>query len=128
MKIKKMKIKAKAFGYKIVNKYTGTVFEKFPQFLPVKRIDENDRAIAFHHPKPCYEKHILIIPKKSIKNLSSLSNSELPYIQDCFKLVKTIIKKFNWEMKEYKLIVNGGKNQKIKQLHFHLIRSRKTKI
>lgn len=126
MKSKTIKKKAKALGYKIANKYTGTLFEKFSKFFPVKRIEENDRALAFHHPRPCYEKHILIIPKKPIKNLSSLSNSELPYIQDCLKLAKIIIKKFNWERKEYRLILNGGKNQNIKQLHFHLIMGTET--
>ena len=121
MKNQTLKKKLNSIGYKIGNKYVGILFEKFSKVLPVKRIEENDRAIAFWHPKPVYEKHILIVPKKTIENISSFSNKDFAYIQDSFKLAKIIIKNFGWEKKEYKLLINGGKNQKIKQFHFHLI-------
>ncbi len=126
MNKKTVKKKINSFGYKIANKYIGVLFEKFSKVLPIKRIEENEKAIAFYHPKPDYQEHILITPKKAIKNLSSFSNSDLPFVQDCFKLAKMIIRRLNWEKKEYRLIVNGGENQKIKQLHFHLIMGRET--
>ena len=47
----------------------GNTFEKFSKVLPVDRVFENDKVIAFWHPKPFWEKHILIVPKKKIKNI-----------------------------------------------------------
>ncbi len=39
--------------------------------LPVKRIKETNKVVAYWHPKPFWEKHILLIPKKAIKNLTT---------------------------------------------------------
>ena len=47
----------------------GTTFESLSGALPVKRVYENDKVIAFWHPKPFWEQHILIVPKKKIKNV-----------------------------------------------------------
>ena len=38
--------------------------------LPIKRIKETDKVIAFWHPKPFWERHILLVPKKQIKSLT----------------------------------------------------------
>lgn len=104
---------------------TGVVFGKFSKLLPLGRIKENEKVIAFWHPKPSYEKHILIVPKKVIKNVSSLRDKDWKYIEEIFVVVKKIIKDLGWEKKGYSLLVNGGRKQEIKQLHFHLINGAK---
>lgn len=99
----------------------GLSFGKLSRFLPVKKLVETDKVVAFWHPKPLYQKHILIVPKKSIKTLTSLKNEDMECIVNVFSVAKELVKKFDMEKEGYTLLTNGGKTQEVNQLHFHLI-------
>lgn len=96
----------------------GTTFESMSGILQVKRVYENDEVLAFWHPKPFWEQHVLIVPKKKIKNVVSLQASDMVFVNEVFNAVKVIVEQLNW--KEYTLLVNGGDRQEVNQLHFHL--------
>ena len=96
----------------------GTTFESLSNALPVKRVYENKLIIAFWHPRPFWEKHIVIVPKKKIKNIASIKNDDQALINEVFVSVKDIVQKLGWT--EYTLLVNGGNRQEINQIHFHL--------
>ncbi len=96
----------------------GTTFESFSKVLPVKKVFENDLVVAFWHPKPFWDKHILIVPKKKIKNIVSLEQEDMTYINEVFMIVKELVKELEWQ--EYTLLINGGNRQEVNQLHFHL--------
>lgn len=99
----------------------GLAFGKFSKLLPVKKLKETDKVIAFWHPKPFWEKHILIVPKKPIKKIANLKKEDLPYIDEVFVVAKELVKGLGWEKSEYTLLINGGKRQEVNQLHFHLV-------
>jgi len=103
----------------------GLVFGKFSKLLPVKKVKETDKVIAFWHPRPLWEKHILIVPKKPIKKLIIFTKKDEEYISEIFKITAELVKKLELENKGYSLIVNGGKKQEVKQLHFHLYSGKK---
>ncbi len=98
----------------------GIAFGKFSNLLPVRRIKETGKVIAFWHPKPFWEKHILIIPKKQIRNLTSLKYEDGEYLYEVFKVAGEIVKELGWEKEGYSLLANGGRRQEVNQLHFHL--------
>lgn len=98
----------------------GLVFGKLTRFLPVKRVKETDKVIAFWHPRPFWEKHIVIVPKKAIKSLTDLDEKDREYISEIFLVAKEIIKELGWDKDSYTILVNGGKRQEVGQLHFHL--------
>lgn len=98
----------------------GIAFGKFSKLLPVKRVKETSKVIAFWHPKPFWEKHILIIPKKKIKNVTSLKYEDGEYLYEVFKVAGEIVKELGWEKEGYSLLANGGSRQEVNQLHFHL--------
>ncbi len=100
----------------------GIVFEHFSRFLPVDIIYENDKVLAFWHPKPFYKEHILVIPKKKITSISTLTTENGVYVQEVFLAIKEIVKKNEWDESEYSVIINGGTRQEIPQLHFHLFK------
>ena len=97
----------------------GLAFGKFSKTLPIKRIKETDKVVAFWHPKPCYEKHILIVPKRAIKSLSKARTEDIPYLSEALSVAKEVVDEVGLE--DYSLITNSGAKQKINQLHFHLI-------
>jgi len=98
----------------------GLAFGKFSSLLPVKKIKETEKAVAFWHPKPFWEKHILIVPKKPIKKIVFLTEQDMPYIEEVFRMAKDLVKELGWENGGYSLQVNGGNRQEVNQLHFHL--------
>ena len=103
----------------------GFAFGKFSKLLPVKRLRETNKVIAFWHPKPFWEKHVLIVPKKSIKSLTSISDKDLRYINEAIIVAKELVRELGWEIDGYTFSVNGGKRQEVNQLHFHLSSGKK---
>ena len=103
----------------------GLAFGKFSKLLPVKKLVDNDKVIAFWHPKPFWEKHILIVPKRPIKKLTMVSEEDFPYIDEVYRAVRKIVTDLGWEEGGYSLITNGGSRQEVNQLHFHLCSGRK---
>ena len=100
---------------------TGCLFASFSFALPVKRLRENRTLLAFHHPRPAYPVHILLVPKKALGGLEDIGPAEAAFLQDLFAAVHSLVAEFGLEEKGYRLIANGGKFQEVKQLHFHLV-------
>jgi histidine triad (HIT) family protein len=98
----------------------GAVFGRFATRLPIKKVFENNKVIAFWHPKPYWEKHILIVPKKRIAKLTSVKPEEAEYVYWVFAAAIEILQKLGWEKEGYSITINGGPRQEVAQLHFHL--------
>lgn len=103
----------------------GLAFGKLSGVLPVKRLKETEKVIAFWHPKPAYEKHILIVPKKAIANLTTLNPNDIEYISEVFLVAQELVNSLKLEGDGYSLLTNGGKKQEVNQLHFHLTSGKK---
>jgi len=91
--------------------------------VKVKKVKETENILAFHHTKPSYEFHIVIIPKKHVAKLTDLKNFGL--IDEIFEVAKEIILKQGLNESNYRIITNGGSFQDSKHLHFHLVSGEK---
>lgn len=98
----------------------GLAFGKLSGLLPVKRVKETDKVIAFWHPKPFWEKHIVIVPKKAITKITALKPGDMEYIDEVYVVAKGIVEDLGWEKDGYTILANGGARQEVNQLHFHL--------
>ena len=87
--------------------------------IPAKRLCETKNLIAFHHPSPSYKFHVLIVPKKQINSLANLDPNDTIFLTELYSTVQKLVKEF--DLKAYRLIVNGGDYQDFPHLHFHLI-------
>lgn len=118
-----MAIKEKIFELSklpVGNLIVGLVFGKFSNLLPVKRIKETEKVLAFWHPKPFWEKHIVLVPKKAIKSLTALTPEDGIYISEIYLVAKEIVQELEWDKSGYTILVNGGNRQEVGQIHFHL--------
>jgi diadenosine tetraphosphate (Ap4A) HIT family hydrolase len=73
---------------------------------------------VIEHPRPQARLHYLVIPKRDIKNIAELSDSDNEYLIDAFKVAREIIKENN--LTDYRLTTNGPGYQGVTYLHFHL--------
>lgn len=102
-------------------RFVGWFFANMSFVIPVKRLRETETLMAFHHPRPVYPVHILLVPKRPLANLTSISESDTDFMTDLFTTVQSLIVEFKLEVDGYRLITNGGPYQDIPHLHFHLI-------
>ncbi len=89
---------------------------------PAEIVYEDDNVIAIKDINPVAPVHILIMPKKEIRNLQALEEGDFPLIVEIFKVAQKLAKKFNIS-EGYRLVTNNGitAGQSVFHFHFHLI-------
>ena len=92
--------------------------------LPVSRLRETESLLAFHHPKPDYPFHVVLLPKREVPTLTALDPDDSIFLTDLFATVQQLVREYGLENGGYRLIVNGGTYQDFPHLHFHLISDR----
>ena len=97
----------------------GWIFEHMSFAIPLKRLRETETLIAFHHPKPSYEFHVLLVPKKAVKTLMEFDPNDSTFLTELYSTVQSLVEEFH--LSAWRLIVNGGGYQDFPQLHFHLL-------
>ncbi len=106
---------------------TASIFTKIINGeLPSDKVFENERIIAIKDIYPAAPVHLLIITKKPIPDLQSVSKEDLPLIAEMVEVAQQLAKEFG-VAEGYRLITNNGKEagQQIFHLHFHLIGGKK---
>lgn len=104
----------------------ATVFAKIIRGeLPSEKVFENERILAIKDIHPVAPVHLLIMPKKEISDLQSVTAADLPLISEIMAVAQQLAKQFHIE-DGYRLLTNNGSNagQIIFHLHFHLIGGR----
>jgi histidine triad (HIT) family protein len=97
----------------------GWIFTRMSFVIPVKRLRETNTLMAFHHPRPSYSFHVLLVPKKAVPSLKDIDPTDTTFLTDLYSTVQSLVNEF--QLPAYRLIVNGGEYQDFPQLHFHLI-------
>jgi histidine triad (HIT) family protein len=97
----------------------GWIFAHMSFAIPVQRLRETDTLMAFHHPKPSYPFHVLLVPKRAVTSLNEFDPKDSAFLTDLYYTVQSLVDEFH--LSAYRLIVNGGEYQDFPQLHFHLI-------
>ena len=79
---------------------------------------ESDSCLAIRNPRSEQFTHYVLFPKHDIKNITSLSTEDTPYVLGCFALARELVVKDH--LHNYRLYTNGPGLQEIAYLHFHL--------
>jgi hypothetical protein len=82
-------------------------------------IAETDKTLAINYPDSLPATHYVIIPKKDVQNVGTLSDEDKEYLIDAFAVMQQLIDENH--MVRYRIITNGPGFQKVAYLHFHLI-------
>ena len=104
---------------------TETIFEKIiRRAVPARIVYEDDLCLAFHDIQPQAPTHILLIPKKKIRDLLSVQKEDQALLAHLMGCIPEIAKKLG--IQELRLVSNCGSSagQSIFYLHFHLLGGR----
>jgi histidine triad (HIT) family protein len=90
-----------------------------PGKLPVEIIFETGLVMAFHHTKPYWEHHVVIIPKAHIESLSTYTNDP-DLNKDLFEAIRLVTKMFEDNYGGCRISSNVGNYQTSKHLHWYV--------
>jgi histidine triad (HIT) family protein len=90
-----------------------------------KKIDlnieyEDDFVLSYHHTKPSWPVHIVVVPKKHIASFTNRAEGDDEIVNKVLKVVEEVAKKVETEKGECRIITNLGNYQDSKHLHFHI--------
>lgn len=105
-----------------MNEFTGLLasvgIQRVGGELPLV-VAETEKSIAFLHPLPQEAFHVVVVPKKDIKDVGALAPGEEPYLIDAYALIQEIVR--TQKLTKYRVTTNGPGFQKVGYLHFHLL-------
>lgn len=87
----------------------------------VRKVFETENVLAYYHTKPAYEKHIVVIPKKHISSLITLTEDDNDKLLELLSVVKKVASDIVSEHGACRVITNLGDYQDSKHLHWHVV-------
>ena len=83
-------------------------------------VAETNDVLAFHHTKPAYPVHVVVVPKKHVPSLTDLGSSDEGLLQPLLAVVRQVAAGIEQEHGACRVITNLGRYQDSKHLHFHV--------
>ncbi|WP_153977592.1 HIT family protein [Paenibacillus xylanilyticus] len=88
----------------------------------VKIVMETDNVLAYHHTRPYYEHHIVVIPKIHIQSfISEEETNDDELMLEIMQVIKKIAAGMVERTGASKIVTNLGSYQDSKHLHWHVI-------
>ncbi len=87
----------------------------------VKKIIETDEVLAYHHTRPFYPMHIVVIPKRHISSLLTLDAADDELLLKLFRVIRQVAAQITAEQGACRVLTNLGAYQESKHLHWHLV-------
>lgn len=100
-----------------MGKLVGTAFRYFSWVIPVRKVYNSKAVLAFYHPKPCYENHMIISLKRAVANLQQMAPEDFT---NTWAAVTDICVSHPEYQNSFVLVANGGRRQEVSQVHFHM--------
>ncbi len=91
--------------------------EVFSGKTPVEKVLETENVLAYHHTRPFWPVHIVVVPKRHVASLLEVENDLLIEI---FDVIKKVAAKVFEEHGAARVLTNLGEYQDSKHLHFHI--------
>jgi diadenosine tetraphosphate (Ap4A) HIT family hydrolase len=88
-------------------------------FLIPNIVQESDTCLAIRHPIPWGRIHYVLFPKQDIRNITTLTSADTPYVLGCFAMIRDLV--LRDKLDAYRVYTNGPGYQEVAYLHFHII-------
>jgi len=87
---------------------------------PADVVIETDEVLAFHHTRPFWPVHIVVVPKRHVPSLTDLGGASTELVAKVFDVVRTIAAQVEAEHGACRVLTNLGRYQDSKHLHVHV--------
>lgn len=86
----------------------------------VRRVMETDNVLAFHHTRPYWRVHIVVIPKRHIGSLLDLTEEDRELTIEMMNVIRVVAAQVLAEHGECRVLTHLGRFQDSKHLHWHI--------
>jgi histidine triad (HIT) family protein len=86
----------------------------------VDRVAETANVLAYHHTRPFWPVHIVVIPKRHIPSLLTLEESDAPLLLELLQVISEVARRVTAEHGACRVLTNLGSYQDSKHLHWHV--------
>jgi histidine triad (HIT) family protein len=86
----------------------------------VEVVRETERVLAYHHTRPFWPVHIVVIPKFHVPSLTDLGESDPSILADLMAVVREVAAEVAQRHGAARVLTNLGDYQDSKHLHFHI--------
>ena len=87
---------------------------------PVTGVLETDDVLAFHHPRPVWPVHIVVVPKRHVPSLTDLGGADEALLHKVLAVVRQVADQVTRDHGACRVLTNLGRYQDSKHLHFHV--------
>lgn len=94
--------------------------EAIPRNTPIKVVAETDDVLAFHHTRPYWPVHIVVVPKAHVPSLTDLGAHSEAVLSAVLAVVREVASAVEREHGACRVLTNLGEYQDSKHLHFHV--------
>ncbi len=92
---------------------------------PIDKVHESANVLAYHHTRPFWETHIVVIPKTHVGSLLTIEDDAL--LLELIDAVKKVAAQVLEEKGAARVLTNLGDYQDSKHLHFHVNSGKRTR-
>jgi histidine triad (HIT) family protein len=91
--------------------------------IPTEFLYEDDQLVVFKDINPLAPIHLLLVPKKHIRSINDLDDSDTTIVSDLIMTAKDMAEKMSVNKSGYRIFFNveKGGGQEVFHLHLHLI-------
>lgn len=83
-------------------------------------VHDDEQVLAFHHTKPHWRTHIVVVPKRHIASLTTARSSDTSTLTALFKIVQYVAQEVESREGAAAVLTNLGGYQDSKHLHIHI--------
>ena len=86
----------------------------------VRVVMETANVLAYHHTRPFWPEHIVVIPKKHVGSLLTIQNEDAPLLLELFAVIREVATTVVATHGACRVLTNLGDYQESKHLHWHV--------
>ncbi len=83
----------------------------------VEKVVETENVLAYHHTRPFWPVHIVVVPKRHVSSVLEVNDDLL---LELFGVIKQVAAKVHADTGAARVLTNLGEYQDSKHLHFHV--------
>jgi histidine triad (HIT) family protein len=83
---------------------------------PVRVVRETEDVLAYHHTRPAWPVHVVVVPKRHVPSLTDLGGADEALLVRILDVVRAVAA----EHGACRVLTNLGRYQDSKHLHFHV--------
>ena len=81
---------------------------------------EDDWTLAFHHTRPYWQNHVVVVPKRHVRSLTTLGDGDADLVRRLLIVIADVARSFEQRDAAASVITNLGAYQDSHHLHVHV--------